>query len=121
MTSAQEQISRARDLIRSAADHWDAADLSIIGNSVSVLESSVASLTAASSLLNSSPEMAGNEMRASLLRLKTDADRLQRLVDASAAFLRGAPGAQSADVELYQPGGSTRLIVTAPDAWGLQG
>ena len=106
MTSAQEQIRRARDLVRTAADQWDAASLSAIGNSVSVLESSVGSLTAASKALNGSQEIAGNEMRASLLELKTDADRLQRLVDASAAFLRGLPGAQSSDVELYRPGGS---------------
>jgi hypothetical protein len=121
MTSAQEHIRQARDLVRTAADHWDAANLSSIGNSVSVLESCVASLTAASKILNGSREMAGNEMRASLLGLRTDADRLQRLVDASAAFLRRLPGAQSADVELYQPGGSTRTIATGPDAWGLQG
>ena len=121
MTSAREQIRRARDLVRTAADQWDAANLSAIANSVSVLESSVASLAAASEILNSSQEMPGNEMRASLLGLKTEADRLQRLVDASAAFLRHLPGGQSADVELYQPGGSTRLIVAEPDAWGLQG
>ena len=121
MTSARERIRRARDLVKTASDHWDAANLSAIGNSVSVLESSVGSLTAASRILNGSQEMAGNEMQASLLELKTDADRLQRLVDASAAFLRRLPGAQSADVELYQPGGSTRLIVTEPDTWGLQG
>ena len=121
MTSAQEQIRRARDLVKSAADHWDAANLSAIGNSVSVLESSVGSLNSASEIMNGSPEMAGNEMRASLLGLKADADRLQRLVDASAAFLRSLPGAQSVDVELYRPGGSTHLIVTGPDALGLQG
>jgi hypothetical protein len=121
VTSAQEQIRRARDLVRTAADHWDAASLSAIGNSVSALESSVGSLTAATRILDGSQQMAGNEMRASLLGLKTDADRLQRLVDASAAFLRGLPGAQSSDVELYQPGGSTRLIATEPDTWGLQG
>ena len=121
MTSAQDQIRRAWDLVRSAADHWDAANLSTIGNSVSVLESSVGSLAAASEILNGSREMAGNEMRASLLGLRMDADRLQRLVDASAAFLHRLPGAQSADVELYQPGGSTRLIVTGADAVGLQG
>jgi hypothetical protein len=121
MTSAKEQIRRARDLVRTAADQWDAANLSTIANSVSVLESSADSLTAASRILNGPPEIAGNEMRASLLGLKTDSDRLQRLVDASAAFLRHLPGAQSEDVELYQPGGSTRLIVTGPDTWGLQG
>jgi hypothetical protein len=121
MTAAQEQIGRARDLVRTAADHWDAASLHSIGNSVSVLESSAGSLTAASEILSGSPETAGNEMRASLLELKTDAKRLQRLVDASAAFLRHLPGAQSAEVELYQPGGSTRLIVTGMDTAGLQG
>lgn len=121
MTSAQEQICRAQDLIRTAADHWDATDLSAIGESASVLESSVGSLAAASRILNASQEITGSEMRASLLGLKADADRLQRLVDASAAFLRYLPGAQSADVELYQPGGSTRLIPAGPDAWGLQG
>jgi hypothetical protein len=121
MTSAQEQIRRARDLVRSAADQWDPANLSTIGNSVSVLESSVGSLTAASTILHGSPEMAENEMRVSLLGLKADADRLQRLVDASAAFLRGLPGAQSADAGLYQPGGSTRLIATGLDALELQG
>ena len=119
--SAQEQIRRARDLVRTAADQWDAASLSTIGNSVSALESSVGSLTAAAGIMNGSHEMAGNEMRASLLGLKTDADRLQRLVDASAAFLRGLPGAQSAEVQVYEPGGSARLIVAGPEALGLQG
>jgi len=119
--TAQEQIRGARDLVRTAADHWNGASLSAIASSLSVLESSVASLAEASSILDRSTGMAGNEMRTALLALKADATRLQRLVDASAAFLRGLPGAQSADVELYQPGGSTRILVTGPGAWGLQG
>jgi hypothetical protein len=121
MTSAQEQILEARNLVKSAAEHWDAANLTTIGNSVSVLESSVASLATASKILNGPQEMDGNEMRASLRGLKTDVDRLQRLVDASAAFLRHLPGAQSEDLELYQPGGSTHMIATGWDSWGLQG
>ena len=121
MTSAQEQIRRAQDLVRTAADRWDAVSLPAIGNSVSVLESSVESLTAASGILSAREEMARDEMRASLLGLKTDADRLQRLVDASAAFLRRLPGVQSSDVELYEPGSSLRPIITGPDTWGLEG
>jgi hypothetical protein len=121
MTSGKEQICRARDLVRTAADHWDASSLSTVGNSVSVLESSVANLAAASEILSDSRELAGHEIRASLLVLKMDVDRLQRLVDASAAFLRHLPGAQSADVELYQSGGSTSLIAMGDDVQGLQG
>jgi hypothetical protein len=121
MTSVQDQIHRARDLVRSAADQWDAANLSTIANSVSILESSAGSLTAAFKILHGAQQVTVNEMRASLLGLKTDADRLQRLVDASSAFLRHLPGAESADVELYQPGGSKRAIPTGTDASGLQG
>jgi hypothetical protein len=121
MSSAQEQIRRARDLVRTAADQWDASNLSSIANSVSVLESTLESLTAASKMPNAAEQMAGTEMRASLSGLKADARRLQHLVDASAAFLRYLPGSQSEGVELYQPGGSTRLVVTGPEAWELQG
>jgi hypothetical protein len=69
MTSAQEQILRARDLVRGAADHWDAADLAGIGNSVSILDACVANLTDASWLLNASQDLDEAELRASLLGL----------------------------------------------------
>jgi len=122
MTSVNEQVRQAERLVRTAADRWDAADLSNIGSCISVLESSVGSLTAASKMLKEgSPEDTRNLLRTMLAGVRKDANRLQRLVDASAAFLRGVPGTPHAEIAFYRPGGSTQSIDAESGAPGLQG
>lgn len=119
--AAQEEIARAGQLIASAANQWDAADISHIKNCVSALESSIAALTAASGTLKELPQNQGHIVRAMLTGISKDANRLQRLVDSSSAFLRNLPGTEYAGAGLYEPGGSTQLIGSTPDSWRLLG
>jgi len=122
MTSALEQIREAERLLGAAAEQWNAVDLRAIGNCLSALEYSATSLRAAHRMiLQGSPEQAGGPMRTAVIAIRIDAGRLQRLVDASAAFLRGVPGAECADAELYRPGGSTHPIEPVSQSWGMQG
>jgi hypothetical protein len=121
VTSADEHIRLAGQRVRAAADQWNAVDLSAVVNCVAVLESSVASLAAASEILRSSPEGRVGTLRAGLFELNWDVKRLQRLVSGSGAFLRGLPGAECADVEMYQPGGFALPIASGKETWGLQG
>jgi hypothetical protein len=118
--TAHEHVRQAAQLVKAAADQWKATDLAAVENCLSVLELSAAALTAGLEILRRSPESAGGALRAELSGLKEDACRLQRLADAAAAFLRSLPGAPCADAELYQPGGRTSPMVSAPE-WGMQG
>jgi hypothetical protein len=116
-----EHIGEARQSLAAASEQWNAVDLSAIEGCISVLESSAASLTAAFEILQGAPQRPCGSLRAALIGIKEDATRLQRLVDAAAAFLREVPGAGWADVELYQPGGTTRAIRFGSEPWGMQG
>lgn len=114
-------IREAEQCVKAAADAWDATNLSAIANCVSALERSAASLRAAFQVLRSSPETADGGLRTAIMGLQKDTARLQRLVDAAAAFVRGLPGPDCEEAELYQPGGSTRPTGSAFETWGMQG
>ena len=121
-TAATEHISAAGKYVRTATDSWDATDLGGIGNCVSALEHSAAELTLAGKILNELPLGAGRQLTAALIALKRDTGRLERLVDASSAFLRSAPGAGGDESpEFYRPGGLTLTIPPAFEFRGMQG
>ena len=123
MTSEQEALSRivlAERRVREAADHWNAVDLSVIGDCIIALESSAVDLSNATEILKISSTAKGNVIRSKVRDLKKSVSRLERLVDASAAFLRGAPGPGSDDSRLYRAGGSVFEAELSSASWGTQ-
>jgi hypothetical protein len=109
MTSEQDALGRivlAERRVREAADEWNAVDLSAIGQCISALECSVADLSDATEILKVSSTATGSVIRSKVRQLKKEVSRLERLVDASSAFLRGAPGSGADASTVYQAGGS---------------
>jgi hypothetical protein len=116
--SALDRVVQAAERVEKAAGEWNAVDLIEIGECVSALEASAGDLSAAFTVLqgyHSSP--AG--LRANLLNLKKSAGRLERLVDASAAFLRSAPGLACDRPVLYQADGA--ICQATLEMGGVQG
>jgi hypothetical protein len=109
MISEQDALGRivlAERRVREVADQWNAVDLSAVGNCISVLEYSAADLSDATEILKISSTATANVIRSKVHELKKALSRLERLVDASSAFLRGAPGSGGDDPQVYQAGGS---------------
>ncbi len=121
MSPVGEQVQQAQQLARTATDQWDATDLTKVWNCVLTLETSVNSLTTASGVFHGSPDTeVARQAQAALLQLQNDAVRLQRLVDAAAAFLRNLPGEAGPAGSSYHPGGSEEPRGSGPGRWVLE-
>ncbi len=123
MISGQDALGRialAEQRVREAADQWNAVDIAAIGHCVSTLECSAMDLNDAAEILKGSSMETGNVIRSKVRDLKKAISRLERLVDASAAFLRGAPGLGSDETGLYQAGGSVLESNLWPISRGTQ-
>jgi hypothetical protein len=121
-TSGQDALGRivlAERRVREAADQWNAVDLSALGHCISVLESSAADLSDATEILKISSTATGSVIRSKVRELKKAVSRLERLVDASSAFLRGAPGPGGDDTR-YQAGGSVFEAALSSPSRGTQ-
>ena len=117
---AQAKIDRSRKRVHDAADCWNAVDLSAISLCLSAMEQSVADLSDAVTILKESPEAAASLVRPDVESLRMAALRLERLVDASAAFLRLTPGTTRDNDGFYQSGGSLCHTASLPEARGTQ-
>jgi len=110
-SSALDRVVQAAERVEEAAGEWNAVDLTVISKCVSALEASAADLSAALTVIQGSdPERHQanpSGLRANLLNLKKSVGRLERLVDASAAFLRSAPGLACDQPVLYHACQST--------------
>lgn len=123
MTSRPDALGRivlAERRVTEAADQWNAVDLSVISRCVGTLECSAADLNDATEILKISPTATGSAIRSKVHDLKKAVFRLERLVDASAAFLRGAPGPGADATGLYQADGSVFEEVPASASRGTQ-
>jgi len=118
---AIEHIERAEQRVADAADRWNAVDLAAIGSCVSALEASATDLCAAVGILKGLPTGSGSLLRTNVLDLKRAAVRLERLVDASAAFMRSAPGLACDEPALYRADGVIRPVAPPSEASGMQG
>jgi len=118
---AQERIVRAGERIKEAADHWNAVDLSAISHCLSALEYSATDLSEAVTVLKESGPMSGSLVLSNIASLRIAALRLERLVDASAAFFRLAPGSDCDGAGLYQSGGSICCSVSPAGMQGIEG
>ena len=123
MISGQDALGRitlAERRVREAADQWNAVDLAAISRCMSALESSAADLSDATEILKTDSTVTGSVIRSTVQDLKKAASRLERLVDASAAFLRGAPGPGGFDTMSYRAGGSVFEVELSPASRGTQ-
>jgi hypothetical protein len=84
-----ERIQSARKAVQCAFDAWDAANLDQIHACRSLLDDSVADLSAAADSVSAGPERLPAEARPVLADLKRNVTMMLRVVDACAAFQRG--------------------------------
>jgi hypothetical protein len=119
--AALTRVAQAEQHIRKAADAWSAVDMRVIEACIQALETSASDLGAAFDMLQISPAGSGSAFRSNISSLKQGAARLERLVDASAAFLRSIPGLPVEDPGMYRPGGSVHYNAPALDTLGIQG
>lgn len=112
------RITQAERRVRMTADEWNAVDLAAIFRDVAALECSAEDLRDAAEILKNTPKPDGTPIRSRILELKKSVVRLERLVGASAAFLRSAPGTAREDSGFYQAGGS--ICPPSPEARGMQ-
>lgn len=107
---AREQVTAAAQRLREAADRWNATDLAAIESCAFSLEQSALELN---EMLRTVRQIAPDnaaEFATGLLQIKNDVSRLTRLNDASAAFLRCAPGAGADETEFYGAGAARYSI-----------
>jgi hypothetical protein len=116
--AARDRVVQAAERVEKAAGEWNAVDFTLIGECVSALEVSAADLSAAFTVLQEC-RTSPSGLRANLLNLKRSTGRLERLVDASAAFLRSAPGLACDQPVLYQADGA--ICQAALEMGGVQG
>jgi hypothetical protein len=129
--TADTKVARSERQVREVADSWNAVDLSAVAQCLSILNDSVADLSDAHRILKEVAATSadsvrvdstrGDSLRSDIAGLKASALRLERLVDASAAFLRLAPGLASEDVGLYRSGGAICSLVSPGEPRGIQG
>lgn len=123
--AALDRVAQAAERVEKAAGEWNAVNLTEIGRCVAALEASAGDLSAALTILQG-PGLKGYQATAAglcgnLLNLKKSVGRLERLVDASAAFLRSAPGLACDQPVLYQPDGVICQVAALSEMGGMQG
>lgn len=118
---ALESVKQAAQSVKDVADRWNAIDLATLTDFIAGLERSACDLSASLQFLETSPPPPANVIRSAILNLKKDAARIERLVDASAAFLRSAPGLASGHDGIYQAGGAIVPVSLPFEIRGMQG
>jgi hypothetical protein len=98
---AREQVSAAGLRFREAADRWNATDLASIDSCTSSLEQAAFELQEMLGAVRGMPREETQGLAAELRQIQNDAARLGRLSDASAAFLRCAPGVSGGETAFY--------------------
>lgn len=110
---AREQVIAAGGRMKEAAGRWNATDLAAMKSCTYSLEQCALELRETLETVRHNPHEEMTGLAAELLRMKSEARRLTRLTDASAAFLRCAPGMEGGASDFYGVG-ATRYSI--PDA-----
>jgi hypothetical protein len=98
-------IQSARDRMEALASEWDAASLPRTLRNLAELENSARVLETAQELIPALSRSDAGVLRPHLLAIRNLGDKLERLVGASSAFLRGLPGPDAALPPTYCPDG----------------
>jgi hypothetical protein len=110
---AREQAIAAGQRLKEAAERWDATDLTSIENCTFSLEQSALELHELLDNVRRMPSRNFTVLATELRQIQNDAARLGRLTDASAAFLRCAPGVTCGESGFY---GADATRYSVPDA-----
>jgi hypothetical protein len=110
---ACEQAIAAGQRLKEAADRWNATDLASIESCAFSLEQSALELHELLDSVHRMPRQNMTVLATELRQIQNDAARLGRLTDASAAFLRCAPGMSCGDSGFY---GADATRYSIPDA-----
>lgn len=110
---AREQVIAAGRLVKEAADRWNATDLAAMEGCTFSLEQSALELREVLETVRGILREDAADLAAELRQIKNDAARLSRLTDASAAFLRCAPGVSGSETGFY---GADAARYSIPDA-----
>jgi|SRR5580692_8888323 hypothetical protein len=116
-----ESIGECLQELRVATDLWNAVDLSRVQKCQEMLESVARKMADAENLLRNAPGSGSAKLRPHVLELKTEALRIERLVDASAAFFRAAFPAAGGGSPVYGSGGHLRVEPAPAASQGVQG
>ena len=111
-------VRRAQQSVARAAGEWTPVDASRINECVSALDSAASDLRTVMQSFGPEADLTNNseysDMRADLLALKRSLAGLNRIMDASAAFVRNLPGSSSGAGETYAAGGNLRAFSVPP-------
>jgi hypothetical protein len=110
---AREQVIAAGRRLKEAADRWNATDLAAMESCTFSLEQSAFELHEMLETVGRIPREDAVNLAAELRQIQNDAARLSRLTDASAAFLRCAPGVSIGETGFY---GADAARYSIPDA-----
>ncbi|HVV44127.1 MAG TPA: hypothetical protein VHC72_02955 [Bryobacteraceae bacterium] len=110
---AREQAVAAGRRLKEAADRWNATDLAAIEGCTFSLEQSALELHEMLETVRRMPREDAADLVAQVREIQNDAARLNRLTDASAAFLRCAPGVSGSESGFY---GADAARYSIPDA-----
>lgn len=110
---ACEQAIAAGQRLKEAAERWNAADLASIESCTFSLEQSALELHELLDNVRRLPRQNMTGLATDLRQIQYAAARLGRLTDASAAFLRCAPGMSGSESGFY---GSDATRYSIPDA-----
>ncbi len=110
---AREQVIAAGQRLKEAAERWNATDLTSIESCAFSLEQSALELRELLDHVRSMPDRNMTVLATELRQIQNDAARLGRLTDASAAFLRCAPGVSGSESGFY---GADAARYSVPDA-----
>ncbi|HVW07871.1 MAG TPA: hypothetical protein VHC90_04785 [Bryobacteraceae bacterium] len=98
---AREQVIAAGRRLQEAAARWDATDPAAMESCAFSLEQTALELGEMLQTVHRIAPENRAELATELLQIKNDAARLSHLTDASAAFLRCAPGAEGGVSDFY--------------------
>ena len=116
---AREQVAAAGQRLKEAAERWDATDLASIESCTFSLEQSALELHELLDRVRRTPDPNMTVLTAELRRIQNDAARLARLTDASAAFLRCAPGVSASESGFYGAD-ATRYSIPGAEVRGTE-
>jgi hypothetical protein len=109
----RDQAIAAGQRLKEAADSWNATDLTSIESCAFSLEQSALELHELLDHVRRMPRQNMTILATELRQIQNDAAHLGRLTDASAAFLRCAPGVSGSESGFY---GADATRYSIPDA-----
>jgi len=116
-----ESVGECLRELRLATELWNAADLPRVRECQETLESVARKMADAENLLRNAPGRDAAKLRPRILELKTEVLRIERLVDASAAFFRAAFPTAGGGSPVYRSGGHIRVEPAPAGSQGVQG